>query len=352
VDHNNTGGFQTGEDAPIIAAFTDTGQSEVIAYSNDRGRTFTMYEGNPIIKNWGRDPKIFWYAPGEHWVIAVYQQVRVEGKARPLQTIAFYTSTNLKDWERQSHIEGFYECPEIFELPVDNDKANTKWVVFGANGKYAIGDFDGKTFTPDHEGKHQVHHGAFYASQCFNDDPKGRVVQIGWARIGMRDMSFNQTFTLPIHLMLRTTEKGLRMFAEPVEEIKSLRLEPLDTRLGALAPKEIVEIPLNLDIFELEMEIDAGAGRSLTLQFGDDRVHYEGGKLNGAPVSTRDGRAKIRLLVDRPMYELIGNDGECYITQGRRSSEPRAEMLKIVNGAKPLNVHSLKIYPLKSIWNR
>ena len=138
---------------------------------------------------------------GGHWVIAVYDE-------KGGKNVAIYSSINLKDWKEESHLNGYFECAELFELPVDGNKKKTKWAVFAADAKYAIGDFDGKTFTPEHEGKHQVHWGPYYASQCFSGDPKGRVIQVGWARIDMRGMPFNQTFTLPTSLTLRDTPDG------------------------------------------------------------------------------------------------------------------------------------------------
>ena len=218
VDARNTAGWQTGDEKTIVLAFTDTGCGEALAYSTDRGKTFTYYEGNPVIEHSGRDPKLIWYEPGRHWVIAVFDQDKEHGR-----NIAIYTSKNLKQWERQSNIPGYFECPEIFQLPVDGDPTNTRWVIYAADAQYAIGRFDGKRFTPEHEGKHRVHWGAYYASQCFSNPPDGRVVQIGWARINMPGMPFNQAFTVPNRLTLRTTENGIRMFATPIKELEQLR---------------------------------------------------------------------------------------------------------------------------------
>ena len=103
--------------------------------------------------------------------MAVYDE-----HAEHKQNIAFYTSTNLKDWDKQSHLPGYFECPELFELPIDGNKENTRWVIFAADARYTIGQFDGLRFTPDHEGKHQVHYGPYYASQTFENAPDGRRI--------------------------------------------------------------------------------------------------------------------------------------------------------------------------------
>jgi fructan beta-fructosidase len=93
VDLKNTAGWQTGDEKTIVLAFTDTGCGEALAYSTDRGKTFTYYENNPVIKHSGRDPKLMWYEPGQHWVIAVFDQDETAGR-----NIALYTSRNLKEW--------------------------------------------------------------------------------------------------------------------------------------------------------------------------------------------------------------------------------------------------------------
>jgi len=158
VDKDNTAGFKSGAEDVIVASYTSTGRGEAIAYSNDRGRTFTDYEANPVVKHQGRDPKIIWYAPGRHWVMAVYDE---EGTGEPVKRqIAFYTSTDLKAWTLQSKLDGYFECPEIFPLRADgNTKGAERWVVYAADGAYQVGTFDGKTFTPDEPEKQRFNWG-------------------------------------------------------------------------------------------------------------------------------------------------------------------------------------------------
>ncbi|MHC4252367.1 MAG: GH32 C-terminal domain-containing protein, partial [Planctomycetota bacterium] len=136
-DEGDTAGFKAGDDNVIVASYTSTGRGECIAYSNDRGRTFVDYEGNPVVEHEGRDPKVVWYAPGGHWVMAVYDE-RDESRA-----IAFYSSPDLKSWNFRSRIEGYYECPELFELPVDGGgggeggEGGTRWILYSGDGDYA-----------------------------------------------------------------------------------------------------------------------------------------------------------------------------------------------------------------------
>jgi len=348
VDENNTAGFQTGKEKVIVAALTDTGAGESIAYSNDRGRTFTWYEKNPVVKHSGRDPKIIWYGPGKHWVMAVFDQNRQYGR-----NIAFYTSKDLKSWELQSHLPGYFECPEIFELPVDGNKDNTRWVVYAADAQYAIGRFDGRKFTPEHKGKHRVHYGAYYASQTFSNPPDGRRIQIGWARIGMPGMPFNQTFTFPARLSLRTTPDGIRMFVKPVKEIEILHKKKHSAAGVDLAPGSPKAVKVAGELFDIRAEFALGDARSVGLDIGGNRVVYDAAarKLNGAPMRPVDGRVSMQVIVDRPMIEVCGNDGAVYITSGRGKRGEVEAITAFADGGKARLIR-LEAFELESIWKK
>jgi len=348
VDMYNTGGFQTGKEKVIVAALTDTGAGESIAYSNDRGRTFTWYEKNPVVKHSGRDPKIIWYEPGKHWVMAVFDQSKEHGR-----NIAFYTSRNLKDWELQSHLPGYFECPEIFELPVDGDESNTRWVVFAADARYAIGTFDGKKFTPDHEGKYRVHYGSYYASQTFSNAPDGRRIQIGWARIAMPGMPFNQAFTFPHRLTLRRTDEGIRMFATPIRELATLRKERHSAGAAELGDNSTTTVAVSGELFEIRAEFAVGQARTVGLDIGGNRVTYDLGanKLNGADMKPVDGKVSMLVIVDRPMIEICGNDGRVYITSGRAKRGEVSAIEAFAEGGKA-RLLKLDVYELRSIWEK
>lgn len=163
VDKKNTAGF--GKNA-IIAIYTNNSvnhdEVQCLAYSNDNGRTFTKYEGNPVLTPFDglkdfRDPKVFWYEKRKCW----YMIVSADKEMR------LYKSKNLKKW---NYVSAFgkgigqqpcqYECPDFFQLPVNGDKKKMKWVMtmninpgcwFGGSAtEYFVGDFDGKKFTcPD-----------------------------------------------------------------------------------------------------------------------------------------------------------------------------------------------------------
>jgi fructan beta-fructosidase len=147
VDWNNTSGFRTGDEQVLVAIYTVHGygedwETQNIAYSNDRGRTWTAYEGNPVLPDIEdaaqRDPKVMWYEPDQKWIMSIFEGGH----------IAFYGSPDLKEWTFLSTTkESFFECPDLFELPIDGDTSITAWVIHDAgNQPYSIGWFNGTEF--------------------------------------------------------------------------------------------------------------------------------------------------------------------------------------------------------------
>jgi len=388
VDTNNTAGFKTGDEDVLVAAYTSTGRGECIAYSNDCGRTFTDYEGNPVAKHRGRDPKVIWYEPGNHWVMAVYDEL--DGS----RGIAFYTSTDLKHWERESRIDGYYECPEIFELPVDgnmtpletyrlphaggnnqvsNGVNNKKWVVYAADGSYAIGSFDGKTFTTE-SGKHRFNYGnCFYASQTFNNIPpeacpfdrfrassersrrNGRRIQIAWGRIGHPDMPFNQMMNFPVELTLRNTEEGIRMFAEPVEEIKQLYDKKHTWEDTTLKEGENLLEGISGELFDIHAEFIPGNAAEFGFVIRGVPVTYNAKEQQltckdcQAVLNPRNGKIRLRILVDRTSIEIFGNDGGIYMPIGVIPPDENRS-LEVFSKGGSVKVNSLNVYELHSVW--
>lgn len=197
VDWKNTSGLGTKDSPPLVLIYTAAGNPTVqcLASSTDKGRTWTKYAKNPVlvqITPGNRDPKVIWHEPTKRWVMALYVAQPKPGGGE-IHTIEFQTSPNLKDWTYASKIEGFFECPDIFELPLDGDGSKKKWVLTAASSEYLVGTFDGKTFTPETP-KLPGHRGrGFYAAQTYSDisDSDGRRIQIGWLQAPSPGMSFN-----------------------------------------------------------------------------------------------------------------------------------------------------------------
>lgn len=360
VDHRNTAGWKTGTNDVLVVFLTDTGAGESIAYSNDRGRTFSWYEGNPVVTHRGRDPKVVWYAYGPHdeplndiarklgghWVMAVYDEREAYG-----QNITFHTSTDLKHWTEQSHLPGYYECPELFPLAVDGHRDQTHWVVFAADARYAIGRFDGRAFTPAHEGKHRVHWGKYYASQTFSDAPDGRRIQVGWVQVAMPGMPFNQTFSFPHELTLRSTPDGVRLFAKPVAEIEKLHRKRHFALPGRLAEHTPVSLKVDGDLCEVRARFTVGDAQEIGLDIGGNRIVYDVAKeqLGEAPLKPADGQITLQVLVDRPMIETCANDGRVFITT-ERAVKGEIETIKAFTTGGSAALEALEAWELDSIW--
>jgi len=358
VDKKNTAGW--GENT-LVAFFTDTGCGECIAYSTNGGETFTYYEENPVVKHRGRDPKVIWYAYddkdaplndtakelGGHWVMVVFDENKQHGR-----NAAFYTSTDMKEWTEQSHLPGYFECTELFELPIDGDKSNTRWVVFAADAKYAVGKFDGKVFTPEHEGKHQVHWGPYYASQTFDNPPDGRKIQIGWVRVPAPG-PYNQHFSFPHQLTLHKTEDGIRMFAKPVREIEDIRVKSNRAEPQDLAADQAVNLPVGSDLLDVRLTVEVGDAESVELQIAGRNIRYDvkGQRIDKTPLKPVDGKIKLQVLADRSLTEIAGNDGRVYITDKGPAKQDVTRISVVARGGKAKLVQ-FEAHELKSIWNK
>jgi fructan beta-fructosidase len=354
VDAKNTSGFQSGAGDLLIAAYTSTGRGECIVYSNDAGRTWSEFNGNPVVKHAGRDPKLLWHEPSQAWVMAVYDEF--ENK----QWIAFYTSKDLKTWEFQSRIEGFFECPDLFELPITGQaatekKATSKWVLYAADGKYRLGQFDGRSFTPGTE-KLQLWHGNFYAAQTYSDAPDGRRVQIGWGNgIEFRGSPFNQQMVLPVELTLRSTGEGPRLFAEPARELAGLEGSSRRWSNVALAENENPLADVRGDLLRIAAEIEPGQAELVGLTVRGVSVRYDAQKRQlscrnvAAPLSPVDGVVTLEIIVDRGSIEVFGNGGRVALSVGGVLAADERSIKTEVSGSGA-KLKSLKIVELKSAW--
>jgi len=363
VDESNTTGFQTGSEKPIVCIYTSAGGTspdskgqpftQSIAYSNDRGRTWTKYDRNPVLKHIAaenRDPKVIWYAPSKKWVMALYLDKN---------DYALFTSPDLKQWSQACKIvmPNAAECPDFFELPVDGDAKNKKWVFWGANNTYLIGSFDGTTFSretaplPTHFGANR------YAAQTFSDIPAadGRRIQIAWMAGGAYPrMPFNQQMSIPVVLTLRTFSEGVRLCTLPVEEIKLLRAGHR-TWKGELAPGQNPTADASVELADICLNIEPREATEVGLKIRGVPIHYsvKDKKLTcrgtAAPVELVNGRLSLRVLVDRSSLEIFASDGRvnmayCFLP----SADDRS--LAVFAAEGKAFVTDLDVWDLKSTW--
>ncbi len=357
VDINNTAGF--GKNA-IVAVYTASGkkQQQCIAYSTDRGRTFTKYSGNPVIPNPGiadfRDPKVSWNEVAKQWIMALATK----------QTVTFYGSADLKNWTRLSEFgqgigshAGVWECPDLFPLNIDG---KTKWVLLvsinpgGPNGgsatQYFIGDFDGKTFLPDNlPYPLWVDYGRDnYAGVTWSNIPQadGRRIFLGWMSNwdyanDVPSKIFRSSNTIARNLFLKNNGKHLVLASYPVKEMELLRDKTNNFSDIQTKNKAIIEelVKNNAGSYEVTFEIEPmkseNFGFSLRnsnnemlsyhfdLHAGIVRLDRQKSGLTdfndkfsvgmGAPLTTKN-IYKIRLLVDKASAELFVNEGDITMT--------------------------------------
>ncbi len=362
VDHDNRSGFARRSflgfggktDGPVVAAFTSTGRGECIVYhpSDARQRFYGFYDftGNPVVKHQGRDPKLLWHKRSNQWVMAVYDEF--EGK----QWIAFYSSPDLKQWALESRIEGFFECPDLFELPILGKPGESRWVLYAADAAYILGQFDGNKFTPDSKQKQRVWYGNFYAAQTFSDTPDGRRIQIGWGNgIAFPGMPFNQQMSIPCELTLHSTDDGIRMFARPVAEIASLHGTKHAWRDLAPSSTENPLAGITGDLFEIRAATDVSPDSTLTLTARGVRIVYDAAKNvltcgdKTAPLAPESGKVSLQILVDRGSIEVFGNNGRVAISHGVIPAEGNRSLSVSVAGATT-RIRALEVNELRSVW--
>ncbi len=415
-DKDNTSGFGTKKNPPLVYAYTaDRSEKEVqcIAYSLDGGMTLHKYEGNPVIDShdkWQthdtRDPRLFWWTPkgvkseerrvknninnkdasddansesslftlhsslgAGHWVLVLNER----------NGHSIYTSDNLKDWTYQSHVNGFWECPDLFPLAVDGNPSDVRWVMYGASNTYMIGSFDGKVFTPE-SGKHRFSTGAIYAAQTFNNVPDGRRIQIGWANFDHRGMPFRGQMLLPTELTLRTTKDGVRLVGKPIKEVASL-LKPLYSSDKALNDQEANAALRTLSNSPLKGEKQKasplrggleGSGlhlhATLNLTYatsaglkldGQTLIDYDLNRntLNGQFYSPQDPTSlslTMDIYIDRTSVEVFIDDGLYSYSMERKKSlgtpqNPAPKGFEF--WGSDINVTNIQLDAVKSIWD-
>ncbi len=363
VDWKNTSGLGTDGKPPLVLIYTAAGNPTVqcLASSTD-GRHFTKFSGNPVlpqVTGGNRDPKVMWHEPTQRWVMVLY--VTLSGGRH---TVHFYTSPNLREWSLASVAEGItgsnylYECPDFFELPVDDNASDRKWVLLAANSEYAIGTFNGTTFKPEAQKLPGQRGRGFYAPQTFSDLPAkdGRRIQIGWFQTETKGMPFNQSMTVPLELRLTATPEGPRLTFTPVKELESLRTSSLRLRKIPLTPGSKNPIArMAAELVELRAEFEPGTTREVAFTVRGATVVYDAATqelvVNGhrAAAPLRDGRQRLTIYADRTGLEVFASDGLTYVPL---PFQPQPENLSLAMEARggTAQILTLEVYALKSAW--
>lgn len=357
VDAENTSGWKRGHQSLIVGAYTSTGRGECIVYSNDGGQSFVEFEGNPVVTHTngeGRDPRLLWHAATKRWVMAVYDE---DGSlAQPdRQGIAFYTSQDLKRWTFRSRIGGFFECPDLFELPVIGAPGISKWVLTAANSEYMLGSFDGEKFTPDEPGRKLPGNRSdrFYAAQTFSNAPDGRRIQIGWARIDSPGMPFNQMMSFPCELTLRKTPDGVRLFSWPIRELKRPASQTWSAAPRVFLPHDPLRCEGRGDLLDVVATLDFEKANRIELRVRGMALIVDkqapqlacGDQSTALPI--RDNQISLRVLADRTSLEVFANQGEVAMLVAGKFSGDIVEIKCSDGAARALQ---FEVNSLQSIW--
>ena len=393
VDHNNTAGFGKGA---VVAFYTSAKatpwgdvQSQSMAYSLDNGKTFTKYEGNPSLTSSEkdfRDPKVFWYAPGKHWVmmLAVGQHMEI------------YSSVNLKEWKKESEFGamqgahgGVWECPDLVEIPVEGTREK-KWVLIcnlnpggpfgGSAAQYFVGSFDGKKFVNESptQTKWMDWGKDNYATVTWNNAPDGRCIALGWMSNwqyanNVPTRQYRSANTLARDLTLYREGQELYLKSTPSSEVKKARGKKVSIPSFKVSEKhEMVNLfEEKQGAYEVEIVIqNAGAskiafcllndkGEKVSMYYDLNRKQFvmdrsESGTVDFskdfpavtvAPANV-DKELTLRLFVDRSSIEAFGEDGKFVMTNLVFPSQPYVKMCfeadKNGYAVKTLNVYKLQ----------
>lgn len=400
IDWKNSSGFEENGRPPLVAFYGGVRAGDLriyLAYSSDAGRTWKQYKGNPILgdaQNF-RDPKVFWYAPGNIWVMAISGGSKVR----------FYESLDLREWKFMSEFGppgvsgGSWECPDLFPLAVDDNPGDVKWVlvvsvtsrggVVGDLGvQYFIGQFNGRKFIVDKSSSKHPHwadYGKdFYAAQSFSDISRsdGRRIWIGW----MNNWLYAQKVptkpwrgaqTIPRQLSLRTFSDGVRLVQQPVPELKKLRGKLHEFRNVNLGRTDSLFESKEMNGNTLEIEAEIRMKRASKFGFevrksetqrtiiGYDAVRHDlfidrsksgitdfSKKFSGlqtVQVSDSSRILRLHIFVDWSSVELFAEDGKVVITNLVFPSRKSSGFDFLVSKGT-VELMDLKVWHLKSIW--
>ena len=417
VDWNNTSGFGKDGKPPLVAVFTHhnmagekAGRSDFqyqsIAYSNDRGRTWTKHAGNPVIPNPGnirdfRDPKVIWDASSNQWVLVLAAGDHVKLYGSPDLKRWTYLSDFGKEWGAHG---GVWECPDLFPMTVDKSSPSDtrqKWVLLlsinpgapngGSGTQYFIGDFDGKSFSLDSSFTNSVKNeqGVWvdygrdnYAGVTWSDvsAADGRRLFMGWmsnwdyAQVVPTE-TWRSAMTLPRKLTLKNTPEGLRLYSAPVGELETLRSKGAQIPAGALngnldlsglatgtTREVLLELAWNekhptqafgIEVFNSKGERVAAGFDPAKQRLFIDRT--EAGKAafspkfssrDVAPYSPDGNRLRLHLFIDAASIELFADDGARAMTSIYFPTEDFTGLRLYGN----VNVVAGEIWGLNKIW--
>ena len=397
IDKDDTAGF--GSDA-VIALYTSAAASQVqsLAHSNDNGNTFEIYPGNPVItlESEARDPNMFWNEATGEWNLVLAHALEHE--------MLVFTSPDMKQWTLQSAFgkglgaqDGVWECPDLFELAVDGSDQK-KWVMIcninpggpfgGSATQYFIGEFDGKTFTPDRDADGNVptkwmdYGKDHYATVSWSNAPDNRRTVIGWMSnwqyaAEVPTMQYRSANTLPREIgLFRASDGEIYTSCTPSPEIGALRGNASVKKRSFTAGKKSRTFALpeaNGGICEITLEITPKKGVPVNLTLANEAGNkvemvynpaestfsfdrYQSGQtdfsqdfpaITTAPAFTDGGNLRLRIFIDRSSIEVFEQNGRFAMTNLVFPESPYTT-LSVNAPAGNARIENLAIYPLRT----
>ena len=363
VDSLNTSGFfEPGFTKGLVAIYTSHVhdgkdgllQHQSLAYSSDKGRTWTYHDQNPVLdiglKDF-RDPSVFWHEGKWKMIVAIPLEFKVQ----------IYESNNLKNWKLLSEfgnmgdVAKIWECPSLFPVPVENSDQK-KWVMMISSAaenteysgmQYFVGDFYGKRFTPQKQDEIlRIDHGKdFYAAIPFNNLPasQNKPIIIGWANSWnyggkLPTEGFRGTFSMGRKLSLRNDNGVYKLTQVPVyaeaTPAQTLTLSPSDLASGKTIEMDgnSYRLSLTIDLTEAKgfsIDLLQNEGESTVLTYdvasevlafdrtksGNVTFHEEFASVDPMPVAPKNNQVRLDIYVDNSIVEVYANGGEQVMTQ-------------------------------------
>ncbi len=368
ADQDNLLNLRQGDHTTLLFFYTGLGCGQRIAWSNDRGESWHDYAGNPVIPFDNNDeaqhPKLFFHEESRQWVMILHR--KPDGDERT-QGFSFFTSTDLVNWEFQSHLAGFRKRPDMVKLRVNNRSDDTRWVLFESDGSYVIGDFDGKQFIPESH-RMKSDYGSGYSSPfTFSDSNpvNERCLQMALLKEGEWETQKSRgQYSLASELALRKTSTGLFLTRQPAREIETLSLKSEQWQRKNLIPginqnliKQVkgdalrIQGKFNLKTCEsFGFMLRTGKknpGTELLYNVRKQTLTILGQTVPLEPV---DQTISLDILIDRTSVEVYANQGKVVISNILFAGETDKGHV-LYNTGGELMVEELRITPLSPAWN-
>ncbi len=339
----------------MVAIYTGTAAGTCLAWSNDGGKTWHDYANNPVANATDgadpRDPCVIWHAPTSKWILALYEN-----------GTTFYGSADLINWDSLSNVNFGYECPDFYQLPVNGENNNKKWVLQDANGSYLVGDFDGITFTKD-EGQDTLIMDVgpdFYAAQTFPmgnlPDNDSRIIQIAWMdhwNGGVGETVWERNATFPVSLGLVTYEGQQRLTRSPIAEIESIYQSTKTWNSQEITPYTNLLAEVKSKKFDLiaEFELTDAAASRFGFKVANKTIAYHVADktlLSKSLLPDQANHIKIRLLVDWGQLEVFANEGIFSYTEQFAFTPESKDIELFADGT--LRLVSMEFHEVERTW--